>query len=311
MDQANNDLRLLALCAVKGLSWDVIARQAQQPDGVDLLLAGQLVEDSDQARASAPVLRAAVSDLTRYLERARSEIARAEDAGAHLTTVLDADYPENLRVIYNAPPFLFHLGDIREDDGRAIAVVGTRHPSAEGIRRAERMAAGLVEAGVTVLSGMALGIDAAAHRATIANGGRTIAVMGTGILARYPKENTALADQIVATGGALVSQFWPSAGPLKYNFPRRNVVTSGLGQGTVVIEATHTSGAKMQARLALLHGKRVFLIQSLTTEGWARKYIEERGAIEVTDVRDVLANLRSTEQVRELALQRLHLAMDL
>jgi DNA processing protein len=155
---------------------------------------------------------------------------------------------------------------------------------------------------VTVLSGLARGIDAAAHGSTIDAGGRTVAVMGTGIRKVYPKENEPLAERIVASGGALVSQFWPDAPPTKVSFPMRNVVTSGMAIGTVVIEASATSGAKMQARLALEHGKRLFLVEDLVMhEPWAKRYAERPGTTvvhSVSDILDVLAEMvRPAEQL--------------
>src|SRR5262249_2922311 len=154
--------------------------------------------------------------------------------------------------------------------------------TAAGRRRAARMARLLAANGVTVLSGLARGIDTAAHQAALDAGGRTVAGLGTGIRRIYPPENPELAEQIVERG-ALVSQFWPDTPPTTYGFPRRNVTMSGMGQGTVVIEAASTSGAKMQARLALEHGKKVFLVHHLVTEQpWARRYLE-RGAVVVQD----------------------------
>src|SRR5207302_7426526 len=112
-------------------------------------------------------------------------------------------YPANLRLVYDRPPFLFVRGELRDEDRRAIAVVGTRKASEQGLREADRLARGLAERGVTVLSGLALGIDTAAHRAALDAGGRTIAVVGNGIAARvYPRENAKLADEIVTLGGA-------------------------------------------------------------------------------------------------------------
>ena len=190
-------------------------------------------------------------------------------------------------------------------------MVGTRDASADGIDSARRMAGLLAEHDVTVLSGLARGIDTAAHEETLAQGGRTIAVLGTGILRCYPKENADLAERIVQSG-ALVSQFWPSQPPATYNFPRRNVVTSGMSQGTVVIEASETSGAKMQARLALEHGKRVFLVSRLvTSQPWAQKYVATRGAIEIRSVEDVLTRLRSPTAVEQFSAGRRQLALEL
>src|SRR5205085_12090521 len=130
-------------------------------------------------------------------------------------------------------------------------------------------------------------------------GGRTIAVLGTGILHTYPKENLALAEQI-ASLGVLVSQFWPTQPPTRYTFPRRNVVTSGMGQGTVVIEASRTSGAKMQARLALEHGKKVFLVSRLVTQQkWAQDYLKRPRVKEVSNIDDIIKELDSVERIKE------------
>jgi DNA processing protein len=228
----------------------------------------------------------------------------------NLTTVLDDDYPANLRLIFNLPPFLTYRGVLRADDARSVAVVGTREASVEGIERARRLASQLAEAGVTVLSGLARGIDTAAHQASLDAGGRTISVMGTGLRTIYPPENSHLAERIAATG-ALVSQFWPDSPPRTDTFPRRNIVMSGMGQGTVVVEASATSGAKMQARYALEHGKRVFLLSSLVRERpWAQKYLE-RGAIEVADVDDIVRLLQSPEAVQARSDQRRQLSMAL
>jgi DNA processing protein len=226
-------------------------------------------------------------------------------------TVLDDEYPANLRVIWNLPPFLFYRGELERDDARSVAIVGTRKASEEGVKRARQLARDLAGDGVTVTSGMALGIDAAAHEATLEAGGRTIAVLGTGILRTYPREHVDLAERIAAAG-ALVSQFWPSQAPTKYTFPRRNVVTSGMSQGTVVIEASSTSGAKMQARLAYEHGKQVFLLRTLVTDqAWARKYVDEGKAVEVPDTDTILGALRSAADMEELSAGRRQLTIAL
>jgi DNA processing protein len=302
---------LLALCAVRDANWHVIAREASKPGGLERLLEMEFAEGSDDARKTRRALRTAFSDLVPYLERADEEIARADEVGARLVTVLDDDYPANLRVIWNLPPFLFYRGDLERDDARSVAIVGTRKASEEGIKRARQLARDLAGDGVTVTSGMALGIDAAAHEATLEAGGRTIAVLGTGILRTYPKEHVDLAERIAAAG-ALVSQFWPSQAPTKYTFPRRNVVTSGMSQGTAVIEASSTSGAKMQARLAHEHGKQVFLLRTLVTDQpWARKYVEQGKAVEVPDTDTILRALRSPDQMEEISAGRRQLTIAL
>jgi len=168
--------------------------------------------------------------------------------------------------------------------------VGTRQASPEGLKRATRLARDLSREGVTVLSGLARGIDTAAHRAALnVKDGRTVAVVGHGALVPvYPKENRSLAEQI-RERGALVSQFWPDAPPRPANFLMRNVVMSGMAMGTVVVEASATSGAKNQARLALEHGKRLFLLESLVnTQEWAQRYAARPGVSVVRDLNDVL-----------------------
>jgi len=293
---APDQITLLSLCRIPDLNWNLIAREAMRPDGLDLLLKGEFTEEPATTEA-----RTAIQEAKPRLKTMREEVKRMVtpllESGARLTTVLDKDYPLNLREIFNRPPFLFYRGQLREDDAVSVAVVGTREPTEDGVKRARRMAKMLAERNVTVLSGLARGIDTAAHRATLDAGGRTIAVLGSGLNKIYPPENDDLAQQI-SKRGAVVSQFWPDAPPIQFNFPRRNVTMSGLGQGTVVIEASATSGAKMQARLALEHGKKVFLLESLVdTREWARKYLK-RGAIKVSKAEEILKLLRSSEEIR-------------
>jgi DNA processing protein len=304
---------LLALCALPGVSWHAVARAALEPDGLQRLLSGEPTESSSEGTATALAVKAGLGELPGHVERARLEVEDAhEKVGAKLVTVLDEDYPANLRLIFNLPPFLFVRGELHREDARSVAVVGTRKPSEEGLSRARKMASALVEEDVTVLSGLAAGIDTAAHEATLDAGGRTIAVMGTGILRTYPAENKKLAERIIVGGGAIVSQFWPTQPPAQHTFPRRNVVTSGMSQGTVVIEASKTSGAKMQARLALQHGKLAFLIESLVTaQPWARDYLEKYPrAVQVRDVQEVIDRLRSAENVETASEDRRQLALD-
>ena len=305
------NLRLLALCAISEVNWHVIAREALR-SGLAGLLAGDVAEASRDGDKTRQQLEGGLEQLDEHVERARLVVESVFDAvGARLVTVLDrAEYPSNLRVIPNPPPFLFYRGELQRDDARSVAVVGTRQASADGLARAARLAENLAADNVTVISGLAKGIDTQAHSATLAAGGRTIAVIGTGILRTYPKENAELAERIVERG-AIVSQFWPDAPPTRYSFPMRNAVMSGISQGTAVIEASATSGAKMQARLALEQGKRAFLMASLVTrEDWAQRYLL-RGAIEVSDVEDVLRWLRTPDQVEQQSSQRDQLALEL
>lgn len=315
MDVTEQQRRLLELCAIRvdgaSVDWSLIARLAQEPNGVDDLYQAVVTEKSATAARSRPVLREGLRDLPALTDRVTAELGAASNAGARLVTVLDPDYPANLRLVPNLPPFLFCRGELRHDDARSVAVVGAREASDAGIREAANMSRLLAEHGVTVVSGLARGIDAAAHRAALDAGARTIAVLGTGITRCYPSENRGLADAI-ADSGALVSQFWPTTHPSRYTFPRRNVVTSGISQGTIVIEATGTSGAKLQARLALEHGKKVFLIRSLVqSQPWARDYVDKRGAIEVTGAGEVSALLAAPDRVAQATEQQKQLTLSL
>ena len=315
-DDIHQLLRLCALANDEGrLDWSLIAREAMRPDGVERLYRGQIIERSAEARRAAPILEAVLAagstaSIDQASQRVDDELAAAEAVGARLVTVLDDDYPLNLRLIPNLPPFLFMLGaPIVSEDVRSVAVVGTRKPSPRGVDHATLMASQLVEHGVTVVSGLAAGIDTAAHQATLAHGGRTIAVIGTGITRTYPRQNEGLARRIIDAGGTIMSQFWPTSPPARWTFPRRNAVMSGVSQGTVVVEASSTSGAKMQARLAIEHGKRVFLLRSLVTDQqWAQTYLE-RGAIEVGKVEDVISRLRPVENVTAVVDSRQQLVL--
>ena len=208
---------------------------------------------------------------------------------AEVVSVLDDGYPANLRMIHDHPPFLFVRGSIEPADDRAIAVVGTRKPSDEGLRAARRIAGSLAERAITVVSGMAEGIDTAAHAGALNAGGRTLAVFGTGISRVYPASNRALAKAIAATGATL-SQFWPDMAPSRWSFPVRNIVTSGLSVGTVVVEAGPTSGARQQAEHALRHGKRLFLLQRLVEHQlWAQELMKTPGVVAIDDIEEILA----------------------
>ncbi|MET9954459.1 DNA-processing protein DprA [Streptomyces sp. NPDC006339] len=307
---------LLTLCALRAgdatLDWSLLARGAHSPEGLAALMDGQVHEDSRAATKNRPLLQQALIDgLDDARARVDDELAAAGKIGARLVTVLDKDYPANLRVIGNLPPFLFYRGELDQRDARSIAIVGTRQASEAGLRRAARMARELVEHDVVIASGLAKGVDAAAHQATLAAEGRTFAVMGTGIAAPiYPAENRPLAKAILASGGALLSQFWPTQPPARHTFPRRNVVTSGTTLGSVVIEASSTSGAKMQARLAAEHGKLVFLIRSLAdTQPWAKKMLDENRAILVTASSDITDRLGQAVDIHAAGQQRQQLAL--
>ena len=326
---ADHHLDLLALCSLTAgedrCDWGVIARQADREGSLDSLMAGEVFEankrvtevallDFEAANSSAKktervsradktlrtLHKASESDWNAAKEQAEKELEAADGINARMTSVLDDDYPLNLRFIHNLPPFIFYRGDLDESaDTRSIAVVGTREPSERGLEKAWKIAEQLAESGVTVTSGLAKGIDTAAHKAALEAGGRTISVFGTGITRVSPVGNRKLAERIANEGGLLVSQFFHTATGAHWTFGKRNEVTSGISQGTVVIEASKTSGAKMQARLAYEHGKNVFLIKSLVeSQDWAQSMVEDGQAVLVTQLEDITDRLVDEERLR-------------
>jgi DNA processing protein len=225
------------------------------------------------------------------IDRAARDLARWEQAGIRMVSVLDAAYPANLRMVHQHPPVLFLRGTIDDRDATSVAIVGTRQPSARGLDQARELAAGLAARGVPVVSGLAAGIDTAAHTAALSAGARTVAVIGTGIDRAYPPPNAALQEEIAARG-LVISQFLPGSPPAKVSFPMRNAVMSGYTLATVVIEAGERSGSRIQARLALQHGRHVFLMRTLLEHAWARDYGHRPGVTVVDKADDVFAGLQ-------------------
>jgi DNA processing protein len=210
--------------------------------------------------------------------------------GIALVSVLDAEYPHNLRTVHDRPPLIFVDGVLRARDSRSIAVIGAREATSVGRAAAADIARHLVEQGYTVVSGLATGIDAAAHTAALAHEGRTVAVIGTRLKRVYPPQNAALQRRI-ARQGAVVSQFWPDAPPTRRTFPMRNALMSGMTLASVVVEASQTSGARMQARLALEQGRAVFLLEPLLSESWARELARRPGTRVVRAAHEITATV--------------------
>jgi DNA processing protein len=204
------------------------------------------------------------------LDQAAADLKRWAEQGIQVLSVFDPEYPENLRAVNDRPPLIFVAGELRRSDARSVAVIGSRQASPAGLARAQEISGQLVAHGYTVTSGLAAGIDSAAHLTALDGGGRTIAVIGTGVLKCYPRQNEALQRRI-AREGAVVSRFWPEAPPTRKSFPLRNAVMSGISLATVIVEASQTSGARTQARLALAHGRPVLLTEALLSQDWARQ----------------------------------------
>ena len=203
--------------------------------------------------------------LLRALTAAEREIDVAKEIAfcreKQITLLLETApaYPRVLKDIHDPPGVLFVRGEVLPVDALAVAIVGTRHATAYGLAQAERLASGLAHAGYTIISGLARGIDAAAHSGAMKAGGRTIAVLGGGVLNIYPQEHEKLAQQVMEHG-AIISESHPLAPPLAGSFPQRNRIISGMSLGVIVVEASDRSGALITARLAMEQGREVFAV---------------------------------------------------
>ncbi|MGH3706625.1 MAG: DNA-processing protein DprA [Pseudonocardiaceae bacterium] len=227
------------------------------------------------------------------VEAAR-RIAGWRAAGLGVHTFRDASYPAQLREIHQVPPVLFTRGTLLPGE-LAVSVVGSRRASDRSLDWASEMSTALVSAGITVVSGLAAGIDTAAHTAALDAGGRTVAVLGTGINRAYPAANWNLQERI-AGEGLVLSQFWPDAPATKKSFPLRNATMSGYGRATIVVEAGETSGARIQARVGVEHGRPVILHEGVVRANeWAAALHHRPGVYVVSGVDealDVVAALR-------------------
>jgi len=225
------------------------------------------------------------------------ELKKLSATDIHVITYNAPDYPLPLKNIYDPPPYLYVRGRLQPADCNAIAVVGSRNASDYGLRAAADISRELAEAGLTIVSGMAAGIDAAAHRGALEAGGRTIAVLGCGADVCYPVGNRRLYDTIAQTG-AIVSEYAPGTGPDTYHFPARNRIISGLARAIVVVEAGPKSGSLITARLALEQGRDVFAvpgsIYSFKTRG-AHQLIRS-GAALIESGRDIIETLGMTAE---------------
>jgi DNA processing protein len=271
-------------------------RLVEQAGSAQAVLERELGDDRAQQVLFAP------DEPPPWLDTAQVDVDEWLARDIRLVTVLDEGYPANLRHVHDRPPLLFIAGALEQADERSIAIIGARRASGEGLRLAGRVAEEFVCNDFTVVSGLAAGVDRAAHEAALAQGGRTVAVIGTGLLHQsYPPENAELQRRI-ASRCAVVSQFWPDSPPGPKSFPMRNAVMSGLSRGSVVIEASERSGARVQARLALAHGRPVFLLERLLRQEWARALTRREGVHVVTCAHDVIAAVNpgiSDERARE------------
>lgn len=282
---------LVALLRRPGARWSEIALSIQEIGSATTVLDRTVGEPDTlfpDAGSAANLISVAAEEITGW---------QAQGIGVH--AFFDETYPAQLLGVREMPPLLFTRGHLRVHD-RAVAVVGSRNATDEGLRIARAVSTSLANRGVTVASGLAKGIDTAAHTAALEAKGRTVAVIGTGIHRYYPATNRKLQDQISEVG-LVLSQFWPDAAPTKQSFPMRNAVMSGYAAATVVIEAGEKSGARIQARLALQHGRPVVLTSQVMPCDWAKDFAENPGVyvagstVELLDVVDDILGRLPTE----------------
>jgi DNA processing protein len=265
-----------ALIEVFGSAEEILAAppsRLREVPGVGVTLARRIVTACDEI------------DVETQLELCRR-------SGVTLLTEQSSQYPRLLREIHDPPAILFVRGSLLPEDALSVAIVGTRHCSHYGRQTAERLAAGLARAGLTIVSGLARGIDAVAHQGAMKAGGRTLAILGSGVLNVYPPEHVELAAQVYAAG-AVISENPPTSEPMTGSFPQRNRVITGMTLGVIVVEAGERSGALISARHAMEQGREVFAVPGRVDSRMSRgchRLIRD-GAKLVETVEDVLEEL--------------------
>ena len=292
---SENRLAWLALALTPGLGPKRIIKAAQILQDVSRIFRMSLTE-LESLHFPAQAAQFLFGGKAR--SEAEQELAQLHEQKGVLLTFEDDTYPERLREIFDPPPVLWALGDVNLLSRPAIAVVGTRQPTPYGTGMAEMLARDLATRRLVILSGMARGIDTAAHRGALAANGKTVAVWGTGVDVIYPKENKSLAQDILSRGGAILSEYRLGTFPAPQNFPKRNRILSGLSVGVLVVEAGENSGTRVTARCALEQDRDVYAVPGnvTTRNAWGPNTLIKQGAKLVATWEDVWEGL--TTQVR-------------
>ena len=285
-----NALPWLALAMTPGLGPTRARRLVDHFGGADAVLRASLTE---LEAAGLHAVSAQSLGTGKSIDLAHEELARAASGGVKLVALGDSTYPSRLKEIYDPPLVLYVRGSVEALAVPGIAVVGTRHPTPYGSGMAERLACDLAARGLSIISGMARGVDTAAHRGAIAAKGKTVAVFGTGIDVTYPKENKRLSEQILGLGGALISEFAIGTFAAPQNFPIRNRIISGMSAGVLVVEAAEYSGTRITARCALEQNRDVYAVPGnvTTKNSWGPNTLIKQGAKLVATWEDVWEEL--------------------
>ena len=287
---SETSMQWLALALTPGLGPTKARRVIEFFGGVQALFRASLTE---LEAAGLRAVSAQSLGTGRSMELAQDELGKAAAAGAQIVSLDDPRYPAQLKQIYDPPLILYVRGNDAVISQPGIALVGTRHPTPYGSGMSERLACDLAARGLVIFSGMARGIDTAGHRGAIAAKGKTVAVWGTGVDVVYPKENARLVEQILALGGAVISEFPIGTFAAPQNFPIRNRIISGISLGVLVVEAAEYSGTRITARCALEQNREVFAVPgNVTNKGsWTPNTLIKQGAKLVATWEDVWEEL--------------------
>lgn len=283
------ELHWLALKLIPGLGTRVAGKLVERFRTPRAIFSASRTE-LESAGAAGSVAQSIASGCS--FEDAAAQQRRMRETGAEAIAIRDPRYPTLLREIYDPPVLLFARGRLELLQSIMLAVVGTRRPTPYGMAAAERLGGDLARAGLTVVSGMARGVDTAAHKAALAAGGCTVAVLGCGADVVYPSENRRLAAEIAAQG-LIVSEFPMGATAFPQNFPIRNRIISGMSTGVLVVEGAEYSGSSITAKLAIDQGREVFAIPGNITSkmSWGPNLLIKQGAKLVQDWNDVVVEL--------------------
>jgi DNA processing protein len=283
-------LQWLALALTPGLGPGKARRLVEFFGSVQALFAASLTE---LEAAGLRAISAQALGTGRSMELAHDELAKAAAEDAHIIAYEDPAYPPELKQIYDPPLVLFVRGNVAALSQPGIALVGTRHPTPYGTGMAERLACDLAARGLVIFSGLARGVDTAGHRGAISAKGKSVAVFGTGVEIIYPRENSKLVEQMLALGGAVISEFPMGTFAAPQNFPIRNRIISGISIGVLVIEAAEYSGTRITARCALEQNREVFAVPGNVTNknSWGPNTLIKQGAKLVATWEDIWEEL--------------------
>ncbi len=286
----------LALALTPGLGANKSRRLVEFFGGIQAVFKATLTE---LEAAGLRAISAQALATGQSAELAQEELALALSVGAEVVVMDDSAYPSQLKQIYDPPLMLYVKGNVAALSQPGIALVGTRHPTPYGSGMAERLACDLAARGLVIFSGLARGVDTAGHRGALFAKGKTVAVLGTGINVIYPKENSRLLEQIIAMGGAIITEFPVNTFAAPQNFPIRNRIISGISIGVLVVEAAEYSGTRITARCALEQNRDIFAVPGNVTNknSWGPNTLIKQGAKLVATWEDVWEELPASVRI--------------